>query len=96
MAITPNDIKAVARDMLRKANSRAAVYLERKVNEQWKAFFGTSPVVTVDIWNRLEPRATIDPRLHPRHLLYAFVFLKVYGTEKVHGKIVGVDEKTFN
>jgi hypothetical protein len=35
--------------MLRKANSRAAIYSERKVNEQWKAFFGTSPVVAANI-----------------------------------------------
>jgi hypothetical protein len=95
MEITPNDIKAVARDMLRKANSRVASCLERKVDKLWKAFFGTSPVVAADIWSRLDPRATVNPRSHLRHLLYAFVFLKVYGMEKMHGKIVGVDGETF-
>jgi hypothetical protein len=95
MRISPQAIRAVAREIFKKPNPRAARNPARTEDESWKAFFGTTPVVAADIWNRLDPRTNILPGSHPRHLLYGFLLLKVYSTEKVHGKIVGVDEKTF-
>ncbi|KAF0702403.1 hypothetical protein AaE_015956 [Aphanomyces astaci] len=56
------------------------------------ALFGTTLYVTSVLWAKLEPH----PRGgQPRHLLWALMFLKVYGTEHVHATIAAVDEKTY-
>ena len=61
----------------------------------FKQWFGCSPAVLMKCWlllvkyNRLESGAT------PSHLLWACLFLKVYGKESIHAALAGCDEKTF-
>lgn len=56
--------------------------------EKFRACFGAPSGVVADMWNRIEP--TIDESgAHPKHLLWALVFLKVYSTEEIHCSIVG-------
>ena len=57
-------------------------------DERFRSCFGAPSEVVAEIWNRIEP--TIDkPGAHPKHLLWALVFLKVYSTEDIHCSIVG-------
>lgn len=59
----------------------------------FRSFFGATPSVCSILWSLLKPqeRETNDPN----HLLWALVFLKVYGTEEVNSSLVGTTVKTF-
>ena len=60
-----------------------------------RSIFGASSEVISEIWNRIEPTIS-EPGAKPKHLLWAFVFMKVYSTEDVHRAIVGwPSAKTF-
>ena len=60
---------------------------------RFRALFGVTPKTTAYIWNKMG--AKIPATASPQHLLWAFLFLKVYSSENVHAIIAGVDEKTF-
>ena len=55
----------------------------RDFKDDWMAKFGTMPAQCVWIWNEVDPCVTISPTAHPRHLLWALFFLRVYPTEKM-------------
>eukprot|EP00171_Calliarthron_tuberculosum_P005219 IDg5219t1 len=57
----------------------------------FERFFGTTPRACAVMWQRVGSSKQSDPR----HLLYAHVFLKTYGTDHHHASICNVDEKTF-
>ena len=60
---------------------------------KFRAFFGTSPMVCVTVWDMLlfhRPRKST-----PEHLLWALLLLKQYNIESVNAALVGVSEKTF-
>ena len=60
---------------------------------KFRAFFGTSPLVCVVVWDLLlvqRPRKST-----PEHLLWALLLLKRYTIESVNAALVGVSEKTF-
>jgi uncharacterized membrane protein len=65
----------------------------------YRYWFGTSPTITAITWNCLvESGWTELSGVHeakPKHLLWALMFLKSYGTEAVLSAIVDSDEKTF-
>jgi len=72
--------------------------------KRWMSLFGVSPFVCALIWNMLAPtiNTTFGHCVHPRHLLWALCFLKVYATEKPMRIICGggskqdaPDEKTY-
>lgn len=74
----------------------AAKVLEYPTHRRWKkevelqkfrSFFGCSSVVATDIWNRIHDR--LKQRTLPKHLLWALLFLKHYGTEEVNVRMVG-------
>ena len=70
-----------------KDGSRALGY------RKFRAFFGTSTLVCVVVWNLLfvhRPRKS-----KPEHLLWALLLLKRYDIESVNAVLVGVSEKTF-
>lgn len=68
---------------------------QRVENERTRGFFGAPLSVITELWGRLVPLVAL-PGAHPKHLLWALVFLKVYSTTAVHCRLVGwVDEKTF-
>ena len=65
---------------------------------RFRSHFGTTPTICLVIWERLDPYETILPtyrRVKFKHLLWALLFMKVYGTEELHTSLTGVDEKTF-
>ena len=71
---------------------------DRTVQEYWSSHFWSTPTEAAWIWNQLDDRTDIPPGgALPKHLLWAFLFLKVYAcSQKVHCTLVGgVDEKTF-
>ena len=59
----------------------------------FRAFFGTSPMVCVAVWDLLliyRPKKST-----PEHLLWALMLLKRYNIESFNAALVGVSEKTF-
>jgi len=70
---------------------------------RWLSFFGVDPAVVVRVWDLLEVPFIDDgdfSHAHPKHLLWALLFLKKYGDESEMAKLVGedgkaVDEQTF-
>lgn len=61
----------------------------------WASFFGTSPPVASNIWNRLAESNKIPKGGAPRHLLYAYVLLKKYAGDDGNAKMVGCHPNTF-
>lgn len=55
----------------------------------FRATLGVSFLLLSELWNRLDPIDKISQRAKPEHLLWTFVFLKVYKTEPVHLRITG-------
>lgn len=60
-------------------------------NRRFRSTFGLSPEIASDIWNLL-PRIRYG---RPQHLLWAWLFLKLYSTEKINASLAGCNEKTF-
>ena len=61
---------------------------------KFRAFFGTSPLVCVVVWDLLlvqRPRKST-----PEHLLWALLLLKRYTIESVNAALVGVGEKNLS
>ena len=54
---------------------------------RFRSLFGVSSRITANIWNRVVP--SVNGQAHPKHLLWALVFLKVYSSEEVQCAIVG-------
>ena len=61
---------------------------------RFRASFGASPEVCVKLWHMTY--ASLPVIVTFEHLLWAFLFLKIYATESVLAGIVGVDEKTYH
>ena len=68
-------------------------------NRLFHSFFGTSSQICSVLWDYIDPYNTIGKKyknVSPKHLLWALMFLKVYGTEDIHSTLAGgVDPKTF-
>ena len=68
-------------------------------DRRFRQYFGTTPEICAEIWERLDPFKTIEKVFHGvqiKHLLWALMFMKLYSTESVHASLAGgVDEKTF-
>lgn len=60
---------------------------------KFRAFFGTSPMVCVAVWDILLMRRSKKSK--PENLLWALMFLKQYNIESLNSAMVGVSEKTF-
>ena len=71
---------------------------EKVFERRWITFFGVTLEVATELWNRLRIDIN-DPEFFaagPQHLLWALLFLKIYGAETELCHIVGgPDEKTF-
>lgn len=59
---------------------------------RFRSLFGASPSVCSQLWALLA--ATRPASSKPVHLLWAMMFLKIYGSEHVHASLASVDEKT--
>ena len=64
---------------------------------RFRANFGVSPIVCEKLWNLLIEFEDVEvaSRCTPTHLLYALLFLKMYGTEGQLKSIHNKDEKHF-
>lgn len=84
-------MEAVAREALRIPST----WQSKRVEQEFRGFFGAPVEVITDLWNRIDPLID-DEAAKPKHLLWALVFIKVYASEAVHCCIVGwPDKKTF-
>ena len=61
---------------------------------QFRSQFGISWFICEDIWNMLDQHK-FNRNREPKHLLWALLFVKVYGNEATHCKMVGTSPKTF-
>ena len=60
----------------------------------FRSQFGVSWFICEDVWNMLDVNKP-DPNREAKHLLWTFIFLKVYGNETTHARLVGTSPKTF-
>jgi hypothetical protein len=92
-------IEEAARDTTRWPKGK--LWESHDFDRRFLALFGASPIVVAELWERIEPSINGDEvRFHcakRKHLLWALVFLKVYGVnEYANCAIVGwPDVKTF-
>jgi len=62
-------------------------------DRRFREYFGCSPDICKILWDLLED---FHPHgAHPKHLLYALLFLKQYNTEAINRALCKVDENTF-
>lgn len=59
---------------------------------KFKAFFGVSPKICELVWDQIQNKLENDS--HPKHLLWALLFLKQYNTETTNSVLIKADEKT--
>ena len=60
----------------------------------FKSQFGVSWFICEDLWNLLDDHKENQSR-EAKHLLWALLFLKVYGNESTYSRIAGTLSKTF-
>ena len=75
-------------------NSRAS---KKTLTKRFLSFLGAEPLYISMIWLLLEQSGWLrfGAQIKECHLLWTFMFLKVYSTETVQARTVGCDEKTF-
>ena len=63
---------------------------------EFRSQFGASWYVCADVWNLLDMHEIgLESKKEPKHLLWAMLFLKVYGNEKTHAVMCSTSVKTF-
>eukprot|EP00536_Pseudo-nitzschia_multiseries_P013949 jgi/Psemu1/36960/gm1.36960_g len=86
--VTEETIERVAREVLRWPERRK--WNSRDVIRRFKACFGASGTIVVDVWNRIVvDRGPIESGGEPMHLLWALIHLKMYSTVEIHCSITG-------
>ena len=80
---------------LAKQISKGRSSCEATEERRYRAFFGTSSIVTSSIWVRLNQADLLPKNGLPAHLLWGQLFLKIYASEEIHAGLAGVNEKTF-
>ena len=65
----------------------------RLSNRKFKAYFGSSPAICLQIWQMINPHEHISSYAKPVHLLWALMLIKIYATEDVLSGIAGVTKK---
>lgn len=77
------------------AGSIAGKRLNPSSNEDmalFRSLFGVSPRVCLNLWHQ---HINLPPKAKPKHLLWALLYLKVYGTEQALSGMVHVTRKTY-
>ena len=62
---------------------------------KFRSFFGISPIVCSNAYNKISKDPDFPKQTKPYHLLWALMFLKLYSTESIVAGIAGCSEKTF-
>jgi hypothetical protein len=99
--ISANDIEATGLQMIGrwKPNNQHSICFTSK--RRFREMFGCCPKIAAAAWNKIEGNIewtglTTYSSRSTVHLLWALLFLKVYGKEATLSSLVGgVDEKTF-
>ena len=76
-------------------NGGPPLVLNESDKKKFSAYFGATPLVCSYIWRGLYYRNYIPKGGYAIHLLWALMFLKLYGHECTMAPIAGVTEKTF-
>ena len=71
------------------------IFNTRRSVRCFKAFFGVSPMLCATTWNWLDADDNVPNRAGIVHLLWMFLWLKLYDTENVLCSICGTTEKTY-
>ena len=74
--------------------SKRGLYDAPIPDREFRAHFGASPNVCLDIWQQCE-KSYLRQNVCPTHHLWGLLFLKTYATEDVLAKMCGVTRKTF-
>ena len=81
--LTDNVYTEIARTML------GMVAGNQNKDKTFRSFFGAPiPIINL-IWTRIVLKAPLRANAHPKHLLWALVFLKCYNSETVLRRICG-------
>lgn len=92
--IDEETFRRLGNEIMGRRNGRYAAQCTEK--RRFHAFFGTTPFICALLWAMIEPSRTLPRGYHPKHLLWALMFMKVYASEPVHRRLAGnPDEKTF-
>jgi hypothetical protein len=92
-APSPDVFLSAGRDLM--GNAHRDHLLQRRVVARFHTLIGTSPILCSHLWGRLDPTVEISGAARPKHLLWALLFLRHYGTEILNSTVTGADEKTF-
>jgi hypothetical protein len=95
--MTPAMFATVAREVFDKKTGYSNKTIRALDNEICESLIGTSYEVCSELWNLISPTDTVNLKGgHPKHLLWALLFLKCYCIEPILTRVVGgVDGKTF-
>jgi hypothetical protein len=95
--VTPDVCAAIAREIFSKETGYSNKTTKALDKEICESLIGTSYDVCSEVWNLINPSETEELEgAHPKHLLWALLFLKCYCTMPILTRVVGgVDEKTF-
>ena len=86
---TPYEFRYLAKSMFGRAKQFRQFCNETK----FRALFGVTPEICTNIWDEIMD--TVPPGGKPIHLMWALLFLKVYGTGTVNSELTGVTPRTF-
>ena len=86
MVIDAAKIENIAREVIGWPQHRE--WETRDKDRRFKALFGASSEVVATLWNMIDDHNPVEGG-QPKHLLWALVHLKVYGSEETHCSIVG-------
>jgi hypothetical protein len=93
--VSPEEFEEEARKVLRLRTGADKMSASTEKRE-FRSSFGVTFEVCSDVWRRLDPKRGISKFAKPKHLLWAFVFLAVNGSEPVNCRLVGTrDQKSF-
>lgn len=94
MEASPDAILVLARDIWRRDRYRERAFSSE--DREFRENFGCSVRVCHSLWNLLKKTDNLPSNGRLEHFLWALMFLKIYGTEKVMcSRAGGVDKDTF-
>ena len=92
-------MKANTNDFRSEGETMLGINPNRNVTEKTKeyvSFFGTTPIVVAELWNRINPVESVHQQSQFKYLLWALLFLTKYLDELSNCRIVGIkDPKWF-
>jgi hypothetical protein len=95
--LTPELCATLARETFGKPGWRKRKSFAGLDKEICRSLIGTSFDVCSELWNMINPSTKQELKgAHPKHLFWALLFLKSYGTVPILTRVVGgPDDKTF-